>query len=168
MKVTKVSDEGGNCSHFFRLMHSTKFDRVNTLLTSQFRRSIPRTGQTWRGWVSVLVCQRHANRASLGALKTSLYEESCSRHTRIKWWWKSRERERETERDKETENGCERRRKRESGGRGGSGVYDSTERERALEGVCLCMISNERVTGWGRVTEESRWYAWSCTEKERE
>ena len=51
------------------LTHSSIFWRVNTpLTTSQFRGSIPRIGQTWRGWISVLVHQRQANCASLGAL----------------------------------------------------------------------------------------------------
>ena len=59
---------GGNRSHFFRLTHSAKFWKVNTPLISQFRESIPCTGQTWRGWISVSVRQRHANHASLGAL----------------------------------------------------------------------------------------------------
>ena len=59
---------GGNRSHFFRLTYSTKFQKVNTPLTSQFRGSIPRTGQTGRGWISVLVRQRRVNRASLWAL----------------------------------------------------------------------------------------------------
>ena len=36
----------GRNSHFFRPTHSTKLERVNTPLTSQFRGSTPRTGQT--------------------------------------------------------------------------------------------------------------------------
>ena len=57
---------GGIHSHFFRLTHSAKFEKVDTPLTSQFRGSISSTGQTWRGWISVLAHQRHAIRASLG------------------------------------------------------------------------------------------------------
>ena len=58
----------GRTSHFFRLTQSTKLSRVNTPLTSKFRGSTPRTGQTPRGWKSVLVRQRRANCASFGAL----------------------------------------------------------------------------------------------------
>ena len=54
-------------SHFSRLMHSVKLQRVYTLLTSKFRRSTPHIGRAWRGQTSVRV-RRHANRASLGAL----------------------------------------------------------------------------------------------------
>ena len=60
--------EGGSCSHFFRLTHSAKFEKVNTPLISQFRGSIPRTGQTRRGWFLVLVRQRCTLCVSLGAL----------------------------------------------------------------------------------------------------
>ena len=49
--VVPVSDEGENQAD-----------------TSQFRGSVSRTGQTWRGSISVLVRQRRANRALLGAL----------------------------------------------------------------------------------------------------
>ena len=66
---------GHNCfvtnarnSHFFRLTHSTKLQRVNTPLTSKFWGSTAGTGQTWGGWKSVLVRQRRANCALLGAL----------------------------------------------------------------------------------------------------
>ena len=37
-------------------------------LTTKFRGSTPRTGQTWRGWISILVRQRCPNYVSLGAL----------------------------------------------------------------------------------------------------
>ena len=47
----------------------------HTALSSKFRGSTPRTGQTWREWVSFLVRQRRANCALLGGLV--MYEE-CS------------------------------------------------------------------------------------------
>ena len=50
-----------NHSHFLRLICSKKCKNVNTSLTNEFRGSTPCTGQTWRGWISVLVCQRCAN-----------------------------------------------------------------------------------------------------------
>ena len=52
---------GGNHSHFFWLEH-------RHTPHYQFRGSIPRTGQTWRGCILILVPQRRANHASLGVL----------------------------------------------------------------------------------------------------
>ena len=60
---------GGKLSHFFQADALYKHFQSNPPppQTSQSRGSIPCTGQTWRGWISVLVLQRRANRASLGA-----------------------------------------------------------------------------------------------------
>ena len=72
-------------SHFFRLTHSTKLYRVNTSLLNKFRGSTPHTGQTWRGWKSVLVHQRHANCAPLGALQ-EYYLVLRSLKVQVKRW----------------------------------------------------------------------------------
>ena len=72
---------GGNCSHFFRLTQGKNLESKHTPYTSQFRGSIPCTGQTWRGWISVLVCQRRTNHASLGALYTMARYSLCLAQT---------------------------------------------------------------------------------------
>ena len=43
----------------------------STPLTTKFRGFTPCSGQTWKGWMLALVCQRHANCVSLGALRYS-------------------------------------------------------------------------------------------------
>ena len=62
---------GGNRSSFY-WPSTEQFYRVNTLHSSKVRGSTSRTGQTWRGWISVLVRQRRAVCASLVALTSDL------------------------------------------------------------------------------------------------
>ena len=69
----------------------------------QFRGSTPHTGQIWRGWILVLVCQRCENWASLEALHSYFLDFNSHQPHRVTSG--HRESERERERMKINENG---------------------------------------------------------------